>query len=65
MNDLKKTIAGGCGQLTEIDETVLDIIGRESGLEPVRVEDSNIMFGNEVVLCSTLSVEGDVAFYLE
>ena len=31
-------------------------------LEPVRVEDSNIMFGNEVVLCSTLGIEDDVAF---
>ena len=49
----------------EMDETVLDIIGRESApLEPVRVEDSDVMFGDEVVLCSTLGVEGNVAFYL-
>ena len=65
MNDSKKAGTWGCGRLSETDETVLDIIGRESAtLESVRVEDSDIVFGNEVVLSSTLSVEGDVAFYL-
>ena len=54
VSDSKKTGAGGSGQLFELDETVLDILGRESAnLEPVKVEDTDIVFESEVVVCTT------------
>ena len=54
VSESKKTGAGGSGQLSELDETVLDILGRESAnLEPVKVEDSEIVFEKEVVVCTT------------
>ena len=58
VTDSKKTGAGGSGELTELDETVLDVLGRESAnIEPVNVEDSDIVFGEEIVVTTTLSVE--------
>ena len=58
---LKKTGAGGSGELTELDETVLDVLRRESAnIEPVNVEDSDIVFGEEIVVTTTLSVEGKI-----
>ena len=57
------TGTGGSGQLSELDETVLDILGRESAnLEPVKVEDSEIVFEKEVVVCTTPGSEGDAFF---
>lgn len=45
------------------DETVLDILGRESAnLEPVKVEDSKIMFEKEVVVCTKPGSEGTHSF---
>ena len=63
VSESKKTGAGGSGQLSELDETVLDILGRESAnLEPVKVEDSEILFKKEVVVCTTPGSEGDAFF---
>ena len=63
VSESKKTGAGGSGQLSELDETVLDILGRESAnLEPVKVEDSEIVFEKEVVVCTTPGSAGDVFF---
>ena len=63
VSESKKTGAGGNGQLSELDETVLDILGRESAnLEPVKVEDSEIEFEKEVVVCTTPGSEGDAFF---
>lgn len=60
VSDSKKTCAGGSGQLSELDETVLDILGRESAnLEPVKVEDTDIVFESEVVVLTTPATEGD------
>ena len=42
VSESKKT-AGGSGKLSEQDETVLDILGRESAnLEPVKVEETEL-----------------------
>lgn len=39
--------------------TVLDVLGRESAnTEPLKVEDSNILFGKEIVVTTTPTVEG-------
>ena len=63
VSESKKTGAGGRGQLSELDETVLDILGRESAnLEPVKVEDSEIVFKKEVVVCTTPGSAGDAFF---
>ena len=63
VSESKKTGAGGSGQLSELDETVLDILGRESAnLEPVKVKDSEILFEKEVVVCTTPGSEGDAFF---
>ena len=63
VSESKKTGAGGSGQLSELDETVLDILGRESAnLEPVRLEDSEIMFEKEVVVWTTAGSAGDAFF---
>lgn len=60
VSDSKNTGVGGSGQLSELDETVLDILGRESAnLEPVKVEDTDIVFESEVVVCTTPATEGD------
>lgn len=60
VSDSKKTGAGGSGQLSELDETVLDILRREgANLEPVKVEDTDIVFESEVVVCTTPATEGD------
>ena len=57
----KKTGAGGSGELTELDETVLDVLGRENAnIEPMKVEDSDIVFGEEIVITTTPSVEGKI-----
>ena len=59
VSESKKTGAGGSGELTELDETVLDVLGREStNLEPVKVDDSDIVFGEEIVVTTTPSVGG-------
>ena len=63
VSESKKTGAGGSGQLSELDETVLDILGRESGnLEPVKVENSEIVFEKKVVVCTMRGSEGDAFF---
>ena len=63
VSESKKTGAGGSEQLSELDETVLDILGRESAnLEPVKVKDSEILFEKEVVVCTTPGSEGDAFF---
>lgn len=37
----------GSLELTELDETVLDVLGRKSAnIEPVKVIDSDIVFGD-------------------
>ena len=47
VTESKKTGSGGSGELTELDKTVLDILGCESAnIEPVKVEDSDIVFGD-------------------
>jgi len=64
VSESKKTGAGGSGQLSELDETVLDILSRESAnLEPVKVvEDSEIEFEKNVVVCTTPGSECDAFF---
>ena len=63
VSESKKTGPGGSGQLSELDETVLDILGRESAnLEPVKVEDLEIVFENAVVVCTAPGSEGDAFF---
>ena len=60
VSDSKKTGAGG-SELTELDDTVLDILGRESAnLEPVKVEDTPIVFESEEVVCTTPETEGEI-----
>lgn len=65
MSEAKKTGAGGSGNLTELDETVLDILGRESAnVEPVNATDTEVVFGGdslptEVIITTTLDVEGN------
>ena len=55
----KNTGSGGSGELTELDETVLNILGHESAnIEPVKVEDSDIVFGEEIIVTTTPSVAG-------
>ena len=40
VSESKTTGAGGSGQLSELDETVLDMLGRKSAnFEPLKVED--------------------------
>ena len=61
VSDSKKTGEGGSGKLTELDETVLDVLGRESAnIEPVKVADSGIVFGEEIIVTTTPSVEGKI-----
>ena len=61
VTDSKKTGAGGSGELTELDETVLDVLGRKSAnIELLKVEDSDIVFGEEIVVTTTPSVEGKI-----
>ena len=44
-----------------MDDTVLDILGRESAnLEPVKVEDTPIVFESEEVVCTTPETEGEI-----
>ena len=60
VSDSKKTGAGG-SELTELDDTVLDILGRESAnLGPVKVEDTPIVFESEEVVCTTPETEGEI-----
>ena len=60
VSESKKTGAGG-SELTELDDTVLDILGRESAnLEPVKVEDTPIVFESEEVVCTTPENEGEI-----
>ena len=54
VSDSKKTGEGGSGELTELDETVLDVLGRESAnIEPVKVADLDIVFGEEIIVTPT------------
>lgn len=49
------TGAGGSssGVLTELDETAVDVIGRDSSNEePVKLKDSDIVFGEEILKVS-------------
>ena len=63
VSESKKTGVGGSGQLSELDETVLDILGRESAnLEPVKMEHLEIVFEKEVVVCTTPGCAGDAFF---
>ena len=66
-SESKKCGAGGSGEL-ELGETVLDSLGRESAnIEPVKVKDSDIAFGEEIVVTTTPTVEGKliiVSFYM-
>ena len=65
VTESKKTGSGGSGELTELDETVLDILGRESAnIEPVKVEDSDIVFGEEIIVTTTPSAEGKIIIIL-
>ena len=60
VSDSKKTGARG-SELTELDDTVLDILGRESAnLEPVKVEDTPIVFESEEVVCTTPETAGEI-----
>ena len=53
------------GTQGNLDETVLDILGRESAnIEPVKVEDSNIVFGEEIIVTTTPSAEGKIIIIL-
>ena len=57
----KKTGAGDSGELTELDETVLNVLGCESAnKEPVVVENLDIVFGEEIIVTTTPSVEGKI-----
>ena len=61
ISESKKTGAGGSRQLTELDETVLDILGRESAnVEPVNAQDTDIVFGEEIVIRTTPNTEGNI-----
>ena len=65
LTESKKTGSGGSGELTELDETVLDILGRESAnIEPVKVEDSDIIFGEEIIVTTSPSAEGKIMIIL-
>ena len=65
VTESKKTCSGGSGELTDLDETVLDILGRESAnIEPVKVEDSDIVFGEEIIVTTTPSAEGKIIIIL-
>ena len=60
-SESKTTGLGGSGELTELEETVLDILGRESAnIEPVKMEDSDIVFGEEIIVTIILSAGGKV-----
>ena len=62
VTESKKAGSGGSGELTELDKTVRDILGRQSAnIEPVKVEDSNIVFGEEIIVTST---EGKIIIIL-
>lgn len=57
ISESKKIGAGGSGQFSELEEAVLDILWQESAnLEPVRVEDSEIVFEKEIVVWLRLEV---------
>ena len=61
VSESKETGAGGSGEPTELDETVLDVLGHESAnIDPVKVDDSDIVFGEEIVVTTTRSVEGKI-----
>ena len=61
VSESKKTGSGGSGELNELDETVLDILGREkANIELVKVEDSDIVFGEEIIVTTTPSAEGKI-----
>ena len=65
MSEAKKTGAAGTGKLTQLDEIVLDILGRESSnIWPVKVEDSETALGGAVVVTTTLSQEGNFTICL-
>ena len=65
VTESKKTSSGGSGELTELDETVLDILGCESAnIEPVKVEDSDLVFGEEIIVTTTPSAEGKIIIIL-
>ena len=65
VTESKRTGSGGSGELTDLDETVLDILGRESAnIEPVKVEDSDIVFGEEIIFTTTPSAEGKIIIIL-
>ena len=65
VTESKKTGSEGSGELTELDETILDILGRESAnIEPVKVEDFDIVFGEEKIVTTTPSAEGKIIIIL-
>ena len=65
VTESKKTGSGGSGELTELDETVLNILGLESAnIEPVKVEDSDTAFGEEIIVTTTSSAEGQIIIIL-
>ena len=65
VTESKKTGSGGRGELTELHEPVLDILGRESAnIEPVKVEDSDIVFGEKIIVTTTPSAESKIIIIL-
>ena len=61
VSESKMTGSGGIGELTEVDKTVLDILGRESAnIEPVKVEDSDMLFGEGIIVTTTPIGEGKI-----
>lgn len=65
VSEAKKTGAAATGKLTQLDETVLDILGRESSnIQPVKVEDSETALGGAVAVTKTFSQEGNFTICL-
>ena len=65
VTESKKTGSGGRGELTELDEPVLDILGRETAnIEPLKVENSDIVFGEKIIVTTTPSAEGKIIIIL-
>ena len=63
VSESKKAISGGSGELTELD--ILDILRRKSAnIEPVKVEDSDIVFGEEKIVTTTPSAESKIIIIL-
>ena len=63
VSESKKTVSGGSGELTELD--ILDMSRRESAnMEPVKVEDSDIVFGEEKIVTTTPNAESKIIIIL-